>query len=146
MAVPHLRWVPVPVGATHAIVRVHVQSWVTSGDAVPIGIRTYAMNRPPQVNGGVAQQLPALDSTYCTGLLTVDHTSTGVGEWLELGVVRLPIVTASIAGWQDTVHLVLAWAIDPAGASSNDAAARLRINAWSVTPVEIWTPGGYFGG
>lgn len=148
MPVHLLRWCAVPRGATHARVRVHVQSWVTAGAAVPIGIRVYAMNRPPNTNalGGLqAQPLPDLDYAYATALLTEDHTTTGVGEWLSLGLVRLPVVQEPITGWQDTVHLCLAYAIDPAAASANDPNARIKINAWSAMPVEIWTPGGFGG-
>ena len=149
MAVHWLRWCAVPRGATHARVRVHVQSWVVSGAAVPIGVRVYAMNRPPDVNaiGGLqAQPLPDLDYAYATALLTTDHTSTGVGEWLDIGLVRLPVVQEPITGWRDTVHLCIAYAIDPASASANDPNARIKINAWSAVPVQVWTPGGFAGG
>ena len=59
---------------------------------------------------------------------------------------RQPVIASWITGWRDTVHLVLAYAIDPASASSNDSNARLKINAWSVVSVQVWTPGGFFGG
>lgn len=143
-----LRWVPVPPGATHAWVRVQVQSWVTGGDAVPVGVRCYAMNRPPTVAiGGLQNQPPPpLDVAYRGKVITENHGSAGTGEWLELGLVRLPVFDAPIPGWRDTVHLCLAYAIDPANASANDAAARLAIHAWNVQPVQQWTPGGMFGG
>lgn len=143
-----LRWVPVPPGATHAWVRVQVQSWVTSGAAVPVGVRCYAMNRPPVVALGGLQNQPAppLDVAYRGQVITVDHGASGTGEWLDLGLVRLPIFDAPIPGWRDTVHLCLAYAIDPANASTNDTAARLAIHAWNVQPVQQWTPGGLFGG
>jgi hypothetical protein len=144
MPLPFLRWVPVPAGASHAYVRVHVRSWVTSGAAVPIGIRVYAMNRPPDVAQIGAAPSPPLETAYRGEVLTVDHTSTGTGEWLELGLLRLPKFTGPAKGWTDTAHLALAYAVDPAASSANDANARFQIVAWHVRPVYVWTPGGLY--
>ena len=53
---------------------------------------------------------------------------------MTLGYVRLPVFRAAIGGWTDTVHLALSYDVDPAAASSNDAAERLTIDAWHVRP------------
>jgi hypothetical protein len=142
LMLPWLRWVSVPVGCTHAWMRVQVKSWVTAGAAVPIGVRGYAFNRPPTIGQIGQQPAPEFASEFRGSTLTVDHTSTGTGEWIDLGLVRLPVFAADVPGWKDTVHLCLAYAIDPASASGNDANARLQINAWHARPVSKWTPGG----
>lgn len=152
MGLHWLRWVEVPPGATHAWVRVHVQSWVTTGSAVPLSLRCYAMNRPPTVSAIAGQQaipVPALEYAYVEQTLTADDMDSGivgVGRWLDFGLLRLPMFTGPHVGWTDTVHLCLAYVFDPAGASANDTNARARINAWHARPVEKWTPGGLFGG
>jgi len=146
MPLPFLRWVALPPGSTHAFVRVHVRSWVTSGAAVPLGIRCYAMNRPPDTTQIGAAPAPTLEYAYRGAVLTADHGSGGTGEWLDLGLVRLPRFTGPAKGWTETTHLCLAYAWDPAAASANDANARAQILAWHVRPVQVWTPGGLFGG
>jgi hypothetical protein len=131
-----LRWLPHP-GIRMAWVRVHVQSWVTAGAAVPIGVRCYAMNRPhiglgPLVEG---DPTPALDFDFVQATLTADHTSTGVGVWIELGLLRIPRFEGKSPSWVGTTTLCLAHAFDPGGTSANDANARLKIKAWHVRPV-----------
>lgn len=134
--ITRLRWLPHP-GPTRAWVRVQVQSWVTAGAAVPIGVRVYAFNRPHFGVGPTIEGLPtpALDFDFVQATLTVDHGSGGVGEWLDLGLLRLPKFSGAAPGWSGTMLLGLAHAFDPAGVSANDANARLRIKSWSVRPV-----------
>ena len=146
LPLPFLRWIAVPPGATHAFVRVHLRSWVTSGSAVPLGIRCYALNRPPDTTQIGAAPAPPLEYDYRGAVRTVDHGSTGTGEWIDLGLVRLPRFTGPAKGWTETTHLCLAYAWDPAAASVNDVNARAQIFAWHVRPVQVWTPGGLFGG
>lgn len=131
-----LRWLSCD-GWRYAQVRAQVQTWVTSGSAVPFGLRCYAMNRP-HIGLGVqlgGKPIPPLIVEYGEATLTEDHTSSGEGEWLDLGVIRLPMMTEQIEGWLGTVTLVLAYAFDPASASSNDANARAKIKAWQVLPI-----------
>jgi hypothetical protein len=131
-----LRWLPHP-NVSHAFVRVHVQSWVTAGAAVPIGVRCYAFNRPHLGVGPTIEGFPtpALDFDFVESTLTADHGSGGVGVWLDLGLVRLPKFVGDAPSWRDTTWLCLAHAFDPAAASGNDANARLKIKAWHVRPV-----------
>jgi len=135
MMLSYLKWTAVPRGATHAWVRVHVVSYVTSGASVPIGVRIYAMNRPPAKHKIGPVQAPSLEVYHATATLDADHGSAaGTGAWLSLGWVRLPRFRQALGGWTDTVHLALAYDIDPAAASANDAAERLIIDAWHVRP------------
>lgn len=130
-----LRWLPCD-GWRWAYVWVQVQSWVLVGAAVPIGIRVYATNRP-HIGLGVqleGQPMPPLQVEYAEATLTADHTSSGEGEWLELGPLRLPAMVEHIDGWVGGVTLGVAYAFDPAGASANDSAARLKIKAMKVLP------------
>ena len=134
--VTRLRWLPHP-GPTRAWVRVHVQSWVTAGAAVPIGLRCYAFNRP-HIGAGLKIEgypAPALDFDFCSATLTANHGSGGVGVWLDLGLLRLPSFTGGSPSWSGTLTLGLAHAFDPANASANDANARLKIKAWTVRPL-----------
>lgn len=142
MLISWLRWVSVPAGATHAWVRVHVRSWVTGGAAVPLGLRCYALNRPPATLQIGQTQAPALAYHFAGEVLTANHSSSD-GEWVELGLVALPPWTGpAAAGWPSSVHLCLAYAVDPAGTSANDAAARVKINAWHARTVALFAPGG----
>jgi hypothetical protein len=129
MMLQYLRWAPVPAGSTHAWVRVHVVSYVTAGAAVPVGVRVYALNYVPGVSD-IPAQAPALEVYHVGEVLTVDDGSAaGTGQWLELGYLRLPKFAGLASGWSDTVHLAVAYDVDPAGASANDANARLVIDA-----------------
>ncbi len=131
-----IRWVPHP-GVARAWVRVHVQSWVTAGVAVPIGVRCYAMNRP-HIGAGLVIEgspAPALDFEFVQATLTINHGSGGAGQWLDLGMIRLPRFDGSAPTWSGTLTLCLAHAFDPANVSANDANARLKIKAWHVRPV-----------
>lgn len=137
MRLDWLRWVSVPPGATHAWVRVHVVSYVTASTSVPIRVRCYAMNRPPFYSQFKWGNLPQLAYSYASSdLLDVDNGSaSATGQWLEIGLVKLPRCESKISAWKDTVHLCLAYAFDPAGTSSNDANARLIIDAFHARPV-----------
>jgi hypothetical protein len=148
------RWMPGPGGATvrldctklrklnvkgvrYAHVRVQVQSYVTSGSAVPVELRCYAMNRP-HIGLGLnldGHPMPGLKYAFVSSILSIDHGSGGVGQWLDLGALKLPAMDEPIPGWVDTVTLVLGYEIDPAAASANDANARLIIKAWQVLPL-----------
>jgi hypothetical protein len=137
----YLRWGPVPPGATHIKARVHVVSYVTAGASVPIGVRLYAFNRPPTITQIGAVEAPALDYDFGEATLDTDHGSaSATGEWLDLGEIRLPTFAAPIPGWRGTVWLCLAYDIDPAGASANDANARLVIDAKHARPCYRFLP------
>lgn len=135
MRLDFLRWVPVPRGATHAWVRIHVVSYVTgASDPVPIQFCCVAMSRPPfglGPAGGDAFTFARVEST----VLDVDNGATGVGQWLELGLVRLPIYVGNTPGWRDTVHLALGWQIDPAGTHPDPDEGRFKVKSWHVRPL-----------
>lgn len=129
-----LRWLPVP-GVQRAYVRVHVQSWVITGAAVAVGVRCYAMNRAHVGLGSTigGSPTPALEYATATATITVDNGPAGLGQWLDLGLIDLPIFSEPIEGWTGTITLGLAHAFDTAAA--NIANARLKIKAWHVQPV-----------
>lgn len=136
MRLDWLRWVAVPSACTHARVWVQLVSYVTSSTAVPIQLRFYAMNRTEELSLDVYPGAPEFAYAYATSALhTVNDTSGGVGQWLELGLLPLPIYDAPTTGFKDTVHLCLAYAFDPLSTSGNDANARLRVRAIHVRPV-----------
>jgi hypothetical protein len=134
-----LRWVTVPAEATHVRVRVHVRQWVTAGLAVELGIRCYALNRPHTKAKIGAQDAPSLTAYYREALSTLDD-EFGPGVWLDLGAVALPRFDAQISGWTNTVHLALAYAVDPNETSGNDANARFVIDGWTAVPAVLDIP------
>jgi hypothetical protein len=136
MRIDWLRWCPIPAGCTHAYVRIQLVSYVTAGAAVPIRVRMYAMNRPEEMKATKYPGLPKFEYLFETSaLLSVDNTVSGRGQWLEVGLVRLPAFMGNVTGFTDTVHLCLAYAIDPAGTSGNDANERIKIRAIHARPV-----------
>lgn len=129
-----LRWLRAPEGATHAKVRVHVHSWVTSGAAVPVGVRCYVMNRPPGADD------EPFDYAFAEQTITVDHGAAGVGEWLDFDLLDLRVYEGDTEGWEGTTFLCLAAAIDPDAASSNDVNARLELRAWWARAIYTFSP------
>lgn len=84
----HHLWIrPVPIppgqGGLYARVRVHVQTWVAAG--APPGTTP---RLEVELRSSSSVSMEASTSTPVT-TCTTDHTSTGIGEWLELG--ELPI-------------------------------------------------------
>ena len=134
-----LRWVSVPTEATHVRVRVHLRQWVTAGAAVEVGVRCYVSNRPHTVAKIGAEDAPALETYYGEATSTIDD-ELGPGVWLDLGAVAIPRFEGLVAGWTGTVHMALAYAVDPDEASGNDAAARFVIDGWHATPAIINVP------
>lgn len=128
MMLQYLRWAPVPAGSTHAWVRVHVVTYIVGGAPVPVGFRVYALNFIPGI-ADIPAQAPSLEVYHVGQVLTVDHGVGGTGEWLELGYLRLPKFSALASGWTDTVHLAVAYDVDPNSISGNDAASRVIIDA-----------------
>jgi hypothetical protein len=94
------------------------------------------MNRP-HIGAGTKlgnHAIPALKYHFAESTIEVDHDASN-GEWLDLGLLPLPVQSEVIPGWQNTVTLALAYAIDPEAASGNDANERLIIKAWHARPV-----------
>lgn len=121
-------WVyPVPETISHVWVRVHADLWVTSGDAVPVGLRMYSATRPPQVN----EPAGPYDQRFVGEVVTRDDGGSGAGSWTELGALQLERGEGGRAGW---TYFMLAYAVDPAAASANDANARTIINAVHFSP------------
>lgn len=124
-------------------VRVHVKTWVTTGDPVMIRVSCRAMTRPPTWTDSleVPDPVPPFgESEVISALLVgVDHTSSGIGEWLDLGKIKLPSLPAT-GPWSHGVYLCLSWGIAPMADDPNQNNARLEINAWQVVPAwpERW--------
>jgi hypothetical protein len=104
-------------------VRLQVRSWVTSGLAVPLGLRVYSLNRRPDDPAGgplVVRQVGEVVSR--------NDTSTGTGGW---DIEQLLELAVGSDGW---TYLCPAFQVDPAGASANDANARAQIRAFHAVP------------
>ncbi len=122
----------VPRGATHAWIRVHVQIFADEGEAAPVGLRCYGFNRPPSYDEGH----PAFELDHAGELVELDHGALGLGEWIELGLLELaPYLDDDRPDFDETLHLCLAYAIDPVGASEQAKATRVIFKAWNVRPV-----------
>lgn len=129
LRVDTLRWMPLPAGCTHAAVRVHVRCTV---EAQPLRVRVYAFNRPPLSPDKTEQpQAPPLEHAWIESD-EIDVLHAGAGEWLtwggeRTGLLRLPVWTPAVPGYEGTVHLALAVSI---GAGSSEVAIR----AWHARP------------
>lgn len=127
MGLHYLRRCQLPVGASHARVRVFVRKFATGGATQAITVRCYSLARLP-VPAIVLEPPPPSAYYYVTTTLlaAVDHTSKGPGEWLDLGLLRL---APALAG----THTYLVLAINFAS-GANTAAQRLLIEAWTADP------------
>jgi len=122
---------------TRVRVRVHVQSWVTSGGAVPIRVLCTAMTRPIgwTISTEVPSLPPAFEAKTATAELDINHGAAGYGQWLDLGVLEIgPVVVSTPKVWEWSTYFCLGWSIAPAGGEANEGNARLKIRAWSVVP------------
>lgn len=122
--------VPVAPTVGHLWVRLHVDSWVTAGAAVPLGLRAYSCSKPPQLAqpGG-----ETFEQSFVALKVTRDDTGAGLGVWEELG--PLPVRRSTTGDRRGWTYVVLAFAIDPDAESLNDAAARAIINAVQLVPM-----------
>lgn len=126
MSIGWLSPVPVPQGVTHAWVRVHVQSWVTAGAAVPVRISVVSMNRRPDFpEDGPLVVFPISE------LFTRDDTAAGAGEWQISGVVKLSTREENGIDW---TLLCVAYVFDPEDTSANDANAIIKVRAFHAVP------------
>lgn len=122
-----LRRCALPVGASHARVRVFLRKWVTAGAVQALTVRCYSLARLP-IPAVVLEPQPPSAYYYAAGTLGagVDHTSTGPGEWLDLGLLRL---APALAGTHTYLVLAVSFA-----AGANQAAQRLLVEAWTADP------------
>jgi hypothetical protein len=117
---------PVPVGVTHAWVRVHVQSWVTAGAPVPVRISVVSMNRRPDFpEDGPLVVFPI------SQLFTRDDTAAGPGAWQIEAVVKLSTREENGIDW---TLLGVAYVFDPENTSANDANALIKVRAFHAVP------------
>lgn len=131
----------VPVWANAAWVRLHVRSWVTAGAAVPVGLRVYSMSRKPILPGAVGFQPPEPMEKYHTPTTTITRDDiAGAGQWDVQASVPLAIGKSGIS--LGKTYICPAFAFDPAGASGNDANARLQFRALHVIPGRLEDDGG----
>ena len=112
---------PVPELCNVFWVRVHLHTWVTSGAAVPIGLRMFSADGWPG-SGKIT------DWRFVEEVVTRDDTSSGDGQWNLNGYA--PIVRDA-DGWS---YFFLAFEIDPAAASANDANARFELSGVTILP------------
>lgn len=136
----HRSWsriVPVPLTASHLWARVQVRTYVTSGAAVPLGLRLYSMARRP---GMLLDDTPPGVAPYYVGAtITRDDTSTGLGQYTTFALLPISRGRGRMEG---RTCVALAVQVDPAAASANDAAARFVIRAIHVAPVYYSPDGG----
>ena len=78
--------------------------------------------------------------------MVVDRDDTGgVGSYVAFDNL-LPLKRGSGGIREGKTYICVAYAIDPAGASGNDANAKLEINALHVVPVKATDTQGGLGG
>lgn len=130
---------PVPDTCNMLAVRVHARCWTTSGSAVPTGIRVYSMNRPPDAGGLV---FGSFERYFAETVVTRDDDASG-GSWTAFEPI--PIARGHAGIRRGMTYIAVALAIDPYAASSNDANARVTINAVHAIPGFVESAG-QFGG
>lgn len=121
---------PVPPTVSHLWVRVHADSWVTAGAAVPLGIRVYSANKPPQLAVPIVDE--PYDQRFATSVVTRDDGGAGAGAWSFAEAVQ--IVRGTVGQRRGWTYIMLAYAFDPEGASANDVNARAAFNSIVFAP------------
>jgi hypothetical protein len=124
--------IPVQPTCNRLWVRAHVKLWVTSGAAVPTGLRVYSCNRPPVLFDDTEAE--PLVSSYLESVVTRNDGALGAGSWTIEGFVTIRRSSSADAMREGWTYVVLAWAIDPAAGSANDANARVQWNAVQLVP------------
>lgn len=141
-----LAWLwPLPVAPTvsHLWVRVHADLWVDSGEAVPVGLRVYSCNRPPQL--AVPDGAESFDQAWVGDVVTRDDGEPTAGAWTLSGLLPIRRGTEGLRrGW---TYVLIAYAFDPDDESANADNARLQLNAIQIAPCFVEPDaGGLVGG
>jgi hypothetical protein len=79
--------IPVQPTCNRLWVRAHVKLWVTSGAAVPTGLRVYSCNRPPVLFDDTEAE--PLTSSYLESVVTRNDGALGAGSWTIEGFVTI---------------------------------------------------------
>lgn len=139
--------IPVHPGCDRAWVQVHAKLYVTSGASVPIGLRVYSFNKRPGDLGKlvlVNENNEPFAKSYVEMVVDRDDTG-GVGSYINFtNLLKLERAGGGIR--EGKTYIGLAFAIDPASASGNDANARVEINALHVVQLKAEDTQGGLGG
>jgi hypothetical protein len=127
MPASYLWWCKVPMTVQRVRVRVCITSYPTSGADVPVGLTCYSMDRPPPWPCNWKRCKPVVG--------TYSHSSSADREWVDLGELEIVRLLEGGAAYNNTTHLALGYAIDPAGTANNDTDARIIVHGWQVVPV-----------
>lgn len=126
---------PVPELADRLSLRLHLRSYVTSGSAVPVGIRVYSSDRPPGVG--------ALSEAYYHEVVVERDDSSGVGSY-DVDLDDMIPIARDETGMG--TYLWLAFKIDPNAESSNDGNWRGEVNYFGAFPRTAEDDADGFGG
>jgi len=96
------------------------------------------MSRPPtwEASLEVGDDPPPYAAKTISNFFDVDHGSSGVGEWIDIGTLdpNQDQIGVSHPVWGSCIYLCLGWGIAPLGGGLNEANARMKIKAWQVIP------------
>lgn len=124
----YFRHVIVPGKCNKARVRIHVQQWKTDAggeDQCTLHFRCYSMayfhlfGAPPK---------PIVLTRTADATINENHTSTGVGEWLDLGELMLSKEPDGLT------FLALAFSFGLGAGGADEDNTSFRIKAWTVEP------------
>lgn len=124
----YFRHVIVPGKCNKARVRIHVQQWKTEAggeDQCTLYFRCYSMayfklfGAPPK---------PIVFTRTEAASINENHTSTGVGEWIDLGELSLSKEPDGLT------YLALAFSFDNDTGGADQDNTSFRIKAWTVEP------------
>jgi len=125
--------------------RIHLKTWVTSSTSVPLGIRVYSMNKRPGAAGQLALGPEEAFKHSHIEVVTDRDDIAGSGSYITFAA-DLKIRRGQSGIEKGMTYLAIAYAIDPAGASGNDANARFEIAAFHAIQMKSTdTAGGLTG-
>ncbi len=132
----HLAWLecaPVPDNCNRMWVRVQIRSRTSSGAAVPVRVRVWSFSRPPGVLTLVGDpgNGDPLESYFVGATITRDDDASA-GEYTVLG--SMPIARGTSGVDEGMTYIAMSLAVDPAGASANDAAALIYVKSIHCVP------------
>lgn len=126
--VRYLQHVIVPPKCNRARVRAHVQMWRTNPiiGTCTMHFRCYSAAYLPLVDG---PNKPMVTTRTASATINTDHTASGVGEWVDLGELKLTTEDET-----RRTYLVLAFSFGLDTGASDEANTICRIKAWTVEP------------
>lgn len=131
---------PVPPGATHVNVRLHVTHYTFLGGAtLPVYLRLYSLDRLPTLADKVLEPPKPIQLYYVQDDINTGSSSTDVaGVWMDLGELKLSIKN----GW---TWFALAWSVNADAGDPDESSNGVRIRHITADPIASENTGTQYG-